>query len=149
VAVSRVALNSGLSLSYCEEGDGVPLVQVHGLGTGRRNFDLIRPHLARRLHVYDLDLPGYGESDPQEQPRSIDEFAEDVAEFIEALGLAPAHVHGGSMGGMIALALAARHPEARRPAGDHLHVRPADNSARMMYRTWRTAASRGRRRWPS
>jgi pimeloyl-ACP methyl ester carboxylesterase len=143
VAVSRVALGSGVSLSYCEEGDGVPLVQVHGLGTGRRNFDLIRPHLARRLHVYDLDLPGYGESDPQEQPRSIDEFAEDVAEFIEALELGPAHVHGGSMGGMIALALAARHPELVDRLVITCTSARADNSARMMYRTWRTAAKAG------
>ena len=119
-----------------------------GAGAGSRsrdgsgNFDLIRPHLASRLRVYDLDLPGYGESDTPDEPRSIVEFAEDVAGFIEALELAPAHVHGGSMGGQVALVLAARRPELV----DRLVITcagRADNAGRMMYRTWRTAARAG------
>jgi pimeloyl-ACP methyl ester carboxylesterase len=143
VPVAKVRLRSGVSLSYCDEGDGVGLVQVHGLGTGRANFDLIRPHLTRRLRVYDLDLPGYGDSETPSRPRSIEEFAVDVAEFIEALDLAPAHVHGGSMGGHVALVLAARRPELvdrlviTCSSGRH------DNAARMMFRTWRTAAADG------
>src|SRR5919204_4526640 len=98
-------------MSYCEEGAGATLVQVHGIGTGHRNFDLLRPFLARRLHVYDLDLPGYGGSDRPERPRTIHEFADDVAGFVESLGLGRVHVHGGSMGGLVVIALAARRPE--------------------------------------
>jgi 3-oxoadipate enol-lactonase len=143
VPVDRVTLRSGLSLSYCSEGAGVPLVQVHGLGTGHRNFDLIRPHLAQRLCVYDLDLPGYGESDDPDRERSVEQFADDVAQFIEALELGPAHVHGGSMGGLVALVVAARYPQLV----DRLVITCAfarcDNASRMMYRTWKTAARSG------
>jgi len=143
VPVDRVTLSSGLSLSYCTEGTGTPLVQVHGLGTGHRNFDLIRPHLARRLRVYDLDLPGYGESDNPDRSRSVEHFADDVAQFIEALELGPVHVHGGSMGGLVALLLAARYPQLV----DRLVITCAfarcDNASRMMYRTWKTAADAG------
>jgi pimeloyl-ACP methyl ester carboxylesterase len=138
-----VTLGSGVALSYCEEGDGVPLVQVHGLGTGRRNFDLIRPHLAARLRVYDLDLPGYGDSDTPDRPRSTAEFADDVAGFIEALELGPAHVHGGSMGGQIALVLAARRPELVDRLVITCASGRADEAALMMFKTWRTAARAG------
>lgn len=141
--VAKVRLDSGVSLSYCDEGDGVALVQVHGLGTGRGNFDLIRPHLARRLHVYDLDLPGYGESDEPDPPRTVEGFAEDVAGFIRALDLAPAHVHGGSMGGQIALVLAARHPELVDRLAITCSFARMDDAGRMMFRTWRTAARAG------
>jgi 3-oxoadipate enol-lactonase len=143
MAVERVELNSGLSLSYCEEGVGIPLVQVHGLGTGRGNFDLIRPYLAQRVHVYDLDLPGYGESDRPDQPRSIEAFAEDVAAFIGALELAPVHVHGGSMGGLIALVLAARYPELVGRLAITCSFARMDDGGRMMFRTWRSAARAG------
>jgi 3-oxoadipate enol-lactonase len=143
VPLAKVTVAAGNTISYCEDGDGPALVQVHGLGTGHQNFDLIRPHLARRLHVYDFDLPGYGESDKPERPRSIEEFAADVAAFIEALELAPVHVHGGSMGGMIAMLFAARRPELVDRLVITCSSGRADRAALMTFQTWRTAARAG------
>ena len=111
--VAHVKLDSGVSASYREAGSGNPVnvVQVHGLGTGHNNFDLLTPQLSKRLHTYDIDLPGYGESECGPGERGIDYFADSVAEIIETLELAPVHVHGTSMGGCVAMVLAGRRPE--------------------------------------
>ena len=63
--VASIKLGLGVTTSYREAGSGNPgaVVQIHGLGTGRRNFDLLTPHLSKRLHTYDIDLPGYDDSE--------------------------------------------------------------------------------------
>jgi len=143
--IENVSLASGMTVSYREAGASNPtaIVQVHGLGTGHRNYDLLTPHLAERLHTYDIDLPGYGDSDSGTHARQISDFADDVAQFIEALALAPAHIHGTSMGGCIAMVLAGRRPELV----DRLAVTCAfarfDRASQVMFDTWRLAAAQG------
>jgi pimeloyl-ACP methyl ester carboxylesterase len=143
VPLLTASLPSGRAITYVDEGEGTPLVQIHGLGTGHRNFDLLRPHLARRLRVLDLDLPGYGGSDPAPGGASVDGFVEGAAGFIETLGLGPAHVHGGSMGGVVAIALAARRPDLVDRLVITCSFGRADRAAHLMWGTWRTAARAG------
>jgi pimeloyl-ACP methyl ester carboxylesterase len=57
-----------------------------------------------------VDNRGCGRTTPQHAPLSVPQMADDCAALLEALGMARAHVLGHSMGGMIALELAARHP---------------------------------------
>jgi pimeloyl-ACP methyl ester carboxylesterase len=142
-SIRRTTIGSGLEMAYCEAGTGATLVQVHGLGTGHRNFDLLRPHLARRLRVLDLDLPGYGDSDRPPAPRTMHEYAADVAQFVESLELAPVHVHGGSMGGLVAMLLAARRPELVDRLVITCSFGRLDHASRLQRQTWRTAARAG------
>ena len=65
------------------------------------------------VRVIAVDLPGHGESDPLPGV-SVEEYAAVVAEFLIALECGPVVVIGHSLGGAIALALAARHPELVR-----------------------------------
>ena len=99
MAISHIKLGSGVSAAYREAGieNSGTIVQIHGLGTGHNNFDLLTPQLSKRLHTYDMHLPGYGESECEPGERGITYFADSVAQFIEALELAPVHVHGTSM----------------------------------------------------
>jgi 3-oxoadipate enol-lactonase len=140
--VKRVTLASGGAVAYWETGSGPPLVQVHGVGTGHKNFVALTP-LIRGVRVIDFDLPGYGESDPSQHGRSVFDFADDVASFIRALGLEQAHVHGSSMGGRIALALAASHPDVVDRLVVSLAFARPDKAALRMRESWRQAAEYG------
>ena len=111
--VAHVKPGAGVTTFYREAGFENPraVVQIHGLGTGHQNFDLLTPHLSQHLHTYDIDLPGYGDSHCATNERGIAHFAQSVAQFIEALELGPVHLHGTSMGGAVAMVLAGQRPE--------------------------------------
>jgi 3-oxoadipate enol-lactonase len=91
-------------------GQGVPLVLLHPFPFDRRYFAEAARRLSGRARVVVPDLRGFGESDLG-GPFSIAELADDVAHLLDHLGLARAVVAGVSMGGYVALAFAARHPQ--------------------------------------
>lgn len=90
-----------------EQGEGDPLLLIHGLGSSTRDWFAQVPHFATRYRVITLDLRGHGQSDKPEEPYSIAQFARDVAVVLRTLDAVPAHVVGLSMGGMVAQELAA------------------------------------------
>ena len=143
--VARVKLASGVSISYREAGQDNPvtIVQVHGLGTGHNNFDLLTPHMSKRLHTYDIDLPGYGDSECGPGERGITYFADSVAQFIETLELAPVHVHGTSMGGCVAMVLAEKRPELIDRLVISCSFAKFDRASHVIFKTWRMAAAAG------
>src|SRR5262245_45730804 len=69
--------------------------------------------LAGTLRVSALDLPGHGESDPAPSS-SVEDYAGAVGDFLTALASTPPIVIGHSLGGSIAITLAARRPELVR-----------------------------------
>jgi pimeloyl-ACP methyl ester carboxylesterase len=100
-------------LYYEEHGEGEPVALIHGLGSSSRDWFAQVPYLARRYRVICCDLRGHGRSSKPEGPYAIAQFARDVAVLLRTLDAAPAHVVGLSMGGMVAMELAA-HPSSGR-----------------------------------
>jgi 3-oxoadipate enol-lactonase len=141
--IQQVILGSGAEMSLRRAGSGPALVQVHGIGTGHHNFDLLTPHLAPRLSVYDVDLPGYGTSTEVTGERTIERLADAVAEFIETLPRIPVHVHGTSFGGLVAMALAANHPHLVDRLVLTCSFARLDNAMRAMQKSWQSAAMVG------
>ena len=93
------------SLAYTRSGAGAPLVLLHGIGLDRRSWDPVVPALARHFDVIAVDLPGFGDSDPgQADPAGL---AEAVAGLLTELGVTSPHLAGNSLGGWVALELAA------------------------------------------
>lgn len=95
---------------------GLPTaVYLHGLGGSSLNWYDLMVALGDHVEGWALDLGGFGDSPP---PRDGDftpaGHARSVAAFIEHLGSGPVHLFGNSMGGAIALQLAARRPELVR-----------------------------------
>lgn len=87
------------------------MVLVHGLGS---NLSLWRDHIdafAETHRVLALDLPGFGMSDKDDVPATMDFFAETVAEFLDARGVDRVVYVGVSMGGQIGLTFALAHPD--------------------------------------
>ena len=98
------------SLAYTRSGAGAPLVLLHGIGLDRRSWDPVVPALARHFDVIAVDLPGFGGSAPgQADPAGL---AEAVAGLLAELGVTSPHLAGNSLGGWVALELAALRPVA-------------------------------------
>ena len=107
------------TLAYDEVGDpdGIPLLLSHSLFFTRRMFDPLIEQLGAGYRVVAYDHRGQGESAPAPvEQLDMDTLSEDAAALIEALDLGPCHVVGNSMGGFIALRLAARRPDLVRSA---------------------------------
>ncbi|MGV9361427.1 alpha/beta fold hydrolase [Amycolatopsis sp. NPDC003731] len=91
--------------------DGVPAVYVHGLGGSSTNWTDLAALLAPVAGGTAIDLPGFGYSEPEEGfDFTLQAHADVVVKHIEAVG-APVHLFGNSMGGAIALLVAAQKPE--------------------------------------
>lgn len=106
-------------------------VYLHGLGGSASNFTDLAGLLATRHPGMALDLPGFGRSRPPAGfDYALDSHAEVVARFLADLPRRPVHLAGNSMGGAVALLIAARHPELVRtltllaPAMPDLRVDP-------------------------
>ena len=102
----------GHRIRYFVGGDGPPLLLLHGLGSSSEDWALVAHELTRRHRVYAPDLLGWGGSDkPRGGDYSIAAQTELVRGFMDAVHLGRADAGGVSMGGWIALRLAALHPE--------------------------------------
>lgn len=101
---------NNVNLYYEVAGSGAPLVMVHGNGESHAIFDKAVPLLAEHFTCYLLDSRGHGQSQPVTEYHYAD-MAEDVFQFIQALGLEHVTYYGFSDGGIIGLLLAGKHPK--------------------------------------
>jgi pimeloyl-ACP methyl ester carboxylesterase len=102
----HVAAPDGVQLAVEISGSGTPLVMVHGAGSGRWSFDLVRPILEPRFEVWALDRRGRGDSGDG-AAYSVDLEFEDVAAVVRAAGDG-AMLFGHSYGGLVATGAAGR-----------------------------------------
>lgn len=100
-----------IDLNYIVEGEGSPIIVLHGWGA---NIDAVRPIInivKKNYKVYSLDLPGFGKSmEPKEAVGSF-EYAEIVREFLKAMEIEKATFIGHSFGGKLSIILGAKYPE--------------------------------------
>ncbi|MDB4882290.1 MAG: putative hydrolase [Gemmatimonadetes bacterium] len=101
-------LPGGLELAYDDAGAGVPLLMIHGWPHDRTLWAGQMSGLSTATRCIAPDLRGFGGSTVS-GPYTIDQYADDLAAFLDALGIERAAVCGLSMGGYIALALLRRH----------------------------------------
>ncbi len=93
---------------------GCPLVFINSLGTDWRVWERVAGHFSADHPLLYHDKRGHGLSDLPVGPVGIHDHARDLAALLDELGMAPAMVCGLSVGGMIALALAAERPDTVR-----------------------------------
>jgi 3-oxoadipate enol-lactonase len=118
---ATAGLPSGLQLYYREDWlgapwlDGEPVVFLHGnLETGEVWYGWV-PRMAQRFRLYRPDLPGFGRSKaPANFEWSLENYTKVVADFLDSIGAASAHIVGAKTGGAIAMQFAATYPQRTR-----------------------------------
>ena len=108
----KVFETTATKLNYLDWGSSSaePLVLLHGGAWCWQEYLSLLPTLAQRWHTYSLDLRGNGRSGWVPDTYRLENFAADNAQFLGQLGR-PAVLIGHSIGGVIALMLAARCPD--------------------------------------
>lgn len=105
---------NGIQIAFTDEGEGIPMLFIHGFPLNRRAWASQVEAFKPRFRVIVPDLRGFGESGSSEGPVSMSRFAEDIWALSQHLGLDRVILAGHSMGGYIALALANAHPALLR-----------------------------------
>ena len=107
---NRVAVN-GMEMYYEVSGEGDPLIVLHGAYMNIPTMGSVIPRLAGTRKVYALEMQGHGRTTDIDRPITYPDLADDIAAFMDAVGLEKADVFGYSMGAVAGLLLAIRHPE--------------------------------------
>ena len=110
--MSHFTTTDGKRLHYTDRGQGQPLLCLAGLTRNGLDFSFLAPHLPD-LRMITLDARGRGDSDydPDFMNYNVLREAQDVDELLDHLGLDKVTVLGTSRGGLLAMALAAHHPD--------------------------------------
>ena len=102
----------GCNFYYEIAGEGPPLVLVHGTGADCQSFEDVVPILSREFRVYTYDMRGHGRTVRiSDDLLSDDVWADDLAALMAHLEVPAAAISGWSLGGLIAMNFALRHPQ--------------------------------------
>lgn len=130
----------GLNINYTEQGAGEPLLLIPYLSADNACYAFQLEAFSARYRCLCIDLPGSGESDKPAGPYSVTGYADQVDAFLAAIDVPRAHVAGVSLGGAVAMQLAARHPDRVASLGLHSTWHVSDAYLRAVVQMWRELA---------
>lgn len=112
-AASKFIAVDGINVHYRDEGQGTPVLLIHGTGASLHTWDAWAEELSKSYRVIRLDLPAYGltGADPQKRYLSTDYVAL-INKLTQALGIERLHLVGNSLGGLVAWLYASTYPDA-------------------------------------
>ncbi len=131
----------GLTISYDVQGEGEPLLLIPYTSADHACWAFQLPAYTEHFSCIAIDLPGSGESDKPPGPYSTDGHADQVAAFLDAIGIEDAHVAGMSFGAAVGMHLAARHPGRVRSLSLHSGWHASDEYLKIVVEQWRTLAT--------
>ena len=112
-----IKLSTGINMSYIELGnpEKEPLILLHGFSDSSLAYRGVIKKMQENFHIYAVDLRGHGYSDKPEQfAYTIQQHAEDVIAFADAIGIDTFYLAGQSMGSITSQAIAFSYPERVR-----------------------------------
>jgi pimeloyl-ACP methyl ester carboxylesterase len=98
-------------IHYAEAGSGDPVLLLHQTPRSWAEYRHVLPLLGRERRAIAMDTLGFGDSSPPEGPDTIESYADGVLQLLDALGIERASLVGHHTGGVIAVEVAASHPE--------------------------------------
>jgi pimeloyl-ACP methyl ester carboxylesterase len=106
----RIHVN-GITISYDDKGKGMPIIFIHGFPFNKSAWQPQLEYLQKFYRVIAYDIRGFGNSTLGDEVTSIDLFATDLVQFMDALKIQKAIVCGLSMGGYILMNAVSRFPD--------------------------------------
>ena len=104
-------LCGGVSVYYRRQGEGEPLLLLHGWGTDGSVFSALVEHFSKRFDVIAPDFPPFGLSGELDRDYTVDDYKDLILSLLDGLGIRKAHIICHSFGGRVIAKLAACHPE--------------------------------------
>lgn len=114
----------GITLRYEDEGEGSPLLLLHGWGCDRGIWRALRPLLTPRFRVISVDFAGFGRSDEPKRVWGVEEYTRSIERLVEELGIARPTLVGHSFGGRVAILYSSRNPVDRIILTDAAGIKP-------------------------
>ena len=102
---------NGVTTAYMEEGNGIPVVLMHGWGQNKEMMIHVFDHLKDRFRVVSLDFPGFGESGLPPEAWGVIEYEKFFEQFLETIGIDRVILIGHSFGCRVAIRFAAEDPQ--------------------------------------
>ncbi len=139
VHMPRVRAN-GITINYESQGAGEPLILIPYLAADNACYAFQVADYAKRFTCIALDPRGAGETDKPDGVYSMELFADDVAAFIQAIGVERAHVSGVSLGAATGLWLASKYPQRVKTLSVHSCWTKTDPFLEVVVQGWRSIA---------
>jgi pimeloyl-ACP methyl ester carboxylesterase len=137
--VPKVKVNA-ITMNYDQQGTGEPLILIPYLAADCACYAFQVADYARHFTCISLDLRGTGDTDKPEGVYSTELFADDVAGFMQALGISKAHVSGLSLGAATGMWLAAKYPDRVKTLSLHSGWTKTDPFVKAVVEGWQVMA---------
>lgn len=126
VIMKKEIIIDGVRIVYDESGPerGAPVVLMHGWGCDHSTVRSVAALLEPGLHVYNIDLPGHGESDEPPTAWGVEDFTRLIEKFCKQNGIEHPTLIGHSFGGRISLLMASRNDVPRMVLIDGAGIKP-------------------------
>jgi len=135
----KVKVND-ITINYEQQGSGEPLVLIPYLAADNACYAFQVADYAKHFTCISLDPRGAGETDKPEGTYSTELFADDVAAFMQAIGVERAHVSGVSLGAAVGQWLASKYPQRVKTLSLHSAWPKTDPFLRVVAESWQTIA---------
>lgn len=129
-----------LAINYEQQGSGEPLILIPHLAADHACYAFQLKDYAAHFTCISIDLRGTGESDDPAGEYSTETLADDMAAFMQAMGIQRAHICGLSLGGAVGLWLAAKYPEKVKSLAVHSCWPKTDLFIKTVLESWQTTA---------
>jgi 3-oxoadipate enol-lactonase len=131
---------NGIEMYYELQGEGEPLVLIPYLAADQACYAFQVPDYAKHFACYSVDLRGAGLSGKPEGVYTTELLADDIAAFMQAVGVDQAHIFGVSLGAATGMWLAAKHPNKVRSLSLHSAWHRTDPFLTAVVQTWQIMA---------
>ena len=135
----KVTANT-ITMNYEQQGTGEPLILIPYLAADHACYAFQVPEYAKHFTSISVDLRGTGESDKPQGAYTTELLADDVAAFMQAMGIAKAHIAGLSLGGAVGMWLAVKHPDKVASLSVHSGWTRSDRFLQTVVESWQIVA---------
>jgi len=135
----KVTANN-ITMNYDQQGTGEPLILIPYLAADYACYAFQVAEYAKHFTCISLDLRGTGETDKPEGTYSTELFADDVAAFMQTVGIPKAHIAGLSLGAATGMWLAAKYPDRVKSLSLHSGWTKTDPFLKTIVEGWQVMA---------